>query len=549
MNGILGEGVLPVVMRELYVGRKSGMLTFHRNDERRALRFRWGHIVHADTNVREDRMGEVLVRQGRLTAADLKRATGFVLRDRKRLGQVLLEQGMLAGEAIEDAVALHVREILSKVFAWSEGTYEFAPEDDVASMESEVTLKNSTGNLILEAARSVADPDVVRYYLGDIDRILGLAADPLLRFQRITLTPADGYVLSRVDGTLSAREVVAMIPMPPEDTHRSLFGLLSTGMVEYLPLPAKPRLAAEPVRVHPVNPGPSAPVAPPPSVPPAPLPPIPIEGDPTDGSIMGRGDSEEELEEREAAPDDPRRMEILEAFTGLEDATHFDVLRVSRAATDAEVKEAYFRMAKRFHPDVHHDPALADLRDKIEAIFMRLAEAYEVLRNPRIRARYESQLRPAETDPKPAPALDAAQEARLAALAIRRAARSIAEEKYWEAIQMLEPAILRAEGRDRQEGRILLARAYLRNVNWVKQGEELLLNLLTEDPHNVEAYVLLGQVYRDRGLRARATTMLRKALELAPDRREVREQLAELGWVEGERGRPGGLLKRLFPRG
>ena len=546
MQGTLGEGVLPVVMRDLYVGRRSGMLTFSRGDERRALRFRWGHIVHADTNVREDRMGEVLVRQGRLSAADLKRATGFVLRDRKRLGHVLLELGMLPGDAIEDALALHVREMLSKVFSWTEGDYQFVAEDSFAAAPGDVTLKISTGDLILEAARSVADPDVVRYYLGDIDQVLGLAADPLLRFQRLTLTPADGYVLSRVDGTLSAREVVAMIPMPAEATHRSLFGLLSTGMIEYLALPAKPRLAAEPP--------PAAPVFAPPPAPPlvqaetaAPAAAAVPSGD---GPADGQARAHEEIVLEAPLTDDPRRIEILEAFEAHERGTHFDVLGITRDATEAEVKEAYFRLAKRFHPDVHHDPALADLRDKIEAIFMGLGEAYEVLRNPRIRAKYECELGPAPGEPRPeVRAFDPAQEARLAAEAIRRAARSLADEKYWEAIQILEPAVLRAEGRDRQEGRLLLARSYMKNVNWMKQAEELLLGLLGEDPGNVGALLVLAQIYRDRGFRTRATTTLRRVLELAPDNREAHEQLAALGEPEAERPRPGRLLKKLFPRG
>jgi DnaJ domain/Domain of unknown function (DUF4388)/Tetratricopeptide repeat len=552
MKGILGEGVLPGVMREIYVSRKSGLLMFQRGDERRGLRFCWGHIVHADTNVREDRMGEVLLREGRLTAADLKRATGFVLRDHKRLGHVLVELGMLKGGDLEDLVALHVRQILSKVFSWTEGTYDFKPEQGVASLGCELTLKISTGDLILEAARSVADPDVVRYYLGDIDRVLGLAVDPLLRFQRLTLTPADGYVLSRVDGTLSAREVVAMIPTPSEETHRSLFGLLSTGMVEYLPLPARPRLASEPVRASARSRPQPAPVEPPRQPPPAAEPPLLSETEspepaesPEPPTPSAPGDRAAELGPT-GSPEDPRRMEILEKFATVEQDTHFQVLGLPRNATNAEVKEAYFRLAKRFHPDVHHDPALADLRDKIETIFVRLGEAYEVLRNPRIRARYETQVAPVDEDEKQGPVLDAEQEARLAAMAIRRAARSIAEEHYWEAIHTLEPAILRAEGQDRQEGRLLLARAYMKNVNWVKQGEELLLSLLGEEPANVEAHLLLGQIYRERGLKARATSILRKAVELDPDNAEAREQLASLGY-EGERS--GGLLRRLFPRG
>src|SRR5436305_1456156 len=171
MNGALGEGVLPGLLRELYVGRKSGMLTLHRGPDRRGFRFRSGHIVHADTNVRDDRMGEVLVRHGRLSAADLKRAIGFSLRDGKRLGAVLVELGLLQSSEIEDALALHVHEILGKVFSWKDGTFEFAPEDEAAPAGSEATLKVSTGELVLQAARSVSDPDVVRYCLGDIDRI------------------------------------------------------------------------------------------------------------------------------------------------------------------------------------------------------------------------------------------------------------------------------------------------------------------------------------------------------------------------------------------
>ena len=74
---------------------------------------------------------------------------------------------------------------------------------------------------------------MVRFSLGDMDRVLALSSDPLLRFQKLTLSPEDGFVLSRVDGVTSAREIVQMIPLPAERTQRSLLGLLSTGVVEF----------------------------------------------------------------------------------------------------------------------------------------------------------------------------------------------------------------------------------------------------------------------------------------------------------------------------
>jgi DnaJ-domain-containing protein 1 len=102
------------------------------------------------------------------------------------------------------------------------------------------------------------------------------------------------------------------------------------------------------------------------------------------------------------APVDTRRLEILEVHDGLAYRTHFEVLGVPRDATEAQVREAYFRLAKRFHPDVHHDAALSDLRDKLEEVFTRLGEAYEVLCSPRMRASYERELAPREGQPSSA---------------------------------------------------------------------------------------------------------------------------------------------------
>src|SRR5258708_17038013 len=100
MNGTLAEGVLPGLLRELYVGRKTGLLHFTQGNELRSVRFRGGTIVNAQTNVAADYLGEVLVRKGLLTPADLGRAPEGVRRDKKRpgqsfIGRVIIVQGRL----------------------------------------------------------------------------------------------------------------------------------------------------------------------------------------------------------------------------------------------------------------------------------------------------------------------------------------------------------------------------------------------------------------------------------------------------------------------
>lgn len=383
IEGALWEGVLPGVLRRLYVGRASGRLILERTGARHGLRFGAGHILNAETSVREDRMGELLVTRGRVTQAELRRATGFALRDGKRLGAVLVELGMLDADGLEEAVSAHVQHVLQKVFAWAEGSYAFQPQTEPPRDEDRLTLRLSTGDLILQAAGSVQDPDVVRYNLGDLDRRLALSSDPLLRFQHLSLSPTDGYLLSRVDGTLSAREVISLIPLPEDQVHRSLFGLLSTGVVDLLPAEGKrPASPAVVRRAQPLAPARTEPAQPPqPSPPPETAPPP----EPAPRPAV--------IEKTRPLPAlDRRRLEILGCHGRLDEQDYFELLGIGRDATPAQVREAYFLLAKRFHPDAHHDPALSDLREPLEAIFARLGDAYEVLCQPRARALYEEQL-------------------------------------------------------------------------------------------------------------------------------------------------------------
>ncbi|HEX9187502.1 MAG TPA: DUF4388 domain-containing protein, partial [Vicinamibacteria bacterium] len=229
------------ILRDVYVGGKSGRLHFTSGPSRRSLRVVKGQITHANSDIHGEHLGEVLVRYGVISQGDLERA----LESEKRLGPVLSGLGLLDRGKLEEALGLHVREILFAMLEGEDGSYAFEELAEGAS-EGEVASTLSTGQVILDATRRIQDPEMVRRVLGDQGRVLVLSSDPLLRFQRITLTPTDGYVLSRVDGTLSARDVIGLSPVAPEDTERSLFGLLCTGIVDYAKKEATSRTRPNP---------------------------------------------------------------------------------------------------------------------------------------------------------------------------------------------------------------------------------------------------------------------------------------------------------------
>ncbi|HLZ98671.1 MAG TPA: DnaJ C-terminal domain-containing protein [Steroidobacteraceae bacterium] len=61
---------------------------------------------------------------------------------------------------------------------------------------------------------------------------------------------------------------------------------------------------------------------------------------------------------------------------------YYQVMGVARDATEAQIKQAYRRLARKYHPDVSKEK-------DAEARFKELGEAYEVLKSPEKRAAYD----------------------------------------------------------------------------------------------------------------------------------------------------------------
>lgn len=72
--------------------------------------------------------------------------------------------------------------------------------------------------------------------------------------------------------------------------------------------------------------------------------------------------------------------------------THYEVLGVRPTASDAEIRRAYLRLARRHHPDLRAGGAA----DGSEDAMRRINEAWAVLRSAERRRRYDEDLRAAE---------------------------------------------------------------------------------------------------------------------------------------------------------
>ena len=79
------------------------------------------------------------------------------------------------------------------------------------------------------------------------------------------------------------------------------------------------------------------------------------------------------------------RAELVERelrTTAMEFKDYYEIMGVTRDATQDEIKRAYRKLARKYHPDVSKEP-------DAEARFKEVGEAYEVLKDPEKRAAYD----------------------------------------------------------------------------------------------------------------------------------------------------------------
>jgi len=182
------------------------------------------------------------------------------------------------------------------------------------------------------------------------ERIPRLAPD--LQPEDLELTPAEGFLLSRIDGSTSWKTLLHIGGLAPQEIDRALERFEARGVI-VVEAPgagrAGPRKGAAP----------AAEAA---------------------GTVDPRLGISVELQRR-----------ILEFERGLERPYH-ELLGIERNADAKEIKRAYFRLSREYHPDRYYRRETGHFGARLERIFRKVAEAYELLSDPTTRAEIERSL-------------------------------------------------------------------------------------------------------------------------------------------------------------
>ncbi len=353
---------------------------------------------------------------------------------------------------------------------------------------------------------------------------------------KVQPTPEDYFLLSRVNGKVTIAEICQISGQPRDTTHASLKRLVEAGLIR-MPSPepvaaSAPNFGAEAVGGEAAPESVAAPVAPA----------APVVADTRWDGWPGEPEThsmEPGLLAQGVDLDDAFKTEVSFMAAHLSSVSFYELLGVARDAGRKDIKGAYFKTSKRFHPDRFYGKDLGDIQPLVESVFHAVNKAYQTLSHKGKREEYDGTL--STTSSSPSSETNSAQPSSSSQAAPRPAPtdrkREMAfgvllrqGEKHEEAREFAEAAAsykkafgIKHDAAVAMRGANLLRR--LDGEDFVSEAVLMAKAAAQQHPADIKPLVLIGDIYEENEDYADSLRYYEKAQELEPDNQSVRKRI------------------------
>ena len=234
IEGPLRELGIHDVFQLLDLSRKTGVLrvTSELRHNAGTIYFENGSIVFAEIRTNPHPIGGLLLRNGKITEADLERARDMQQRqgDRRRIGEILVSLGALTHRELQRTVRFQIEEVVFEVMSWKEGYFSFT-EGELVDVPPEATVRVPVEALLMEGARRIDEWSRIESRIPHLGIIASLAPPPETLEAGLDLLPPEWEVLALVDGGRDVRGLATALGRSDFEVAKILFGLESAGVV------------------------------------------------------------------------------------------------------------------------------------------------------------------------------------------------------------------------------------------------------------------------------------------------------------------------------
>jgi hypothetical protein len=374
-SGKLADNDVAAQLGRLYLQRLTGRLVLRRGAVEKIIFFDRGAPILGMSSDPDDRMGEMLVRQGRLTAAQLARASEGLPRAERRLGVVLVEQGFIKATELAVVVRRHFEEIIYSAFGWEDGEWSLGPGQPTQEI---VLLDEHPAAIILAGVRRKYGAARLARCLGGGARVFRRAGAASMGdlLPRMAMTTEERAIVDLFDGTRTLDQIRATVGAREEVVSGVAWTLSVLGQLDSVEAGVASASAHVTESAH-----------------------------VTDAHVTAAAENARVTAAENArvtAAENARvtareevRARILARHALVEEGDYFEVLELARGAGPDEIRAAHDRLMRETEPTSLDAGLVAELGAELRAIRAVVDEALRVLGEPGMRARYQSHLAPA----------------------------------------------------------------------------------------------------------------------------------------------------------
>ncbi len=156
---VSGAGALANVLNFIHFCQFEGTLAVLSGPVRKQLTFRRGQLLAAGSNLKEERVGALLVRFGKIDQANLESAQEQVTIER-RLGTILVERGLVSAGDLYDVSKRQAEEVFFSTLLISRGSFYFV--QGIEEDKLPVRLHLDTQSLLIEGLARIDEMSFFR---------------------------------------------------------------------------------------------------------------------------------------------------------------------------------------------------------------------------------------------------------------------------------------------------------------------------------------------------------------------------------------------------
>jgi len=225
---VRGSGT-PKILRTILLSGESGVLSFWNGVFTKRISISRGRIVQITSNDPDERLGELLLIDGRITARQFVEASKLI-RPGKRLGTILVEISALDAEDLIPTITNQARLMLFELFNWTTGTYEMSLGD--VDESDFVPLNLSSDEVIAQGMRKLRCWSRVFAGIGSLETVFVRVPEVETWHLKVELQDDEQTVLSRVNGRLTVEQVSDLSFGTSFETCRTLWMLSVLGLIQ-----------------------------------------------------------------------------------------------------------------------------------------------------------------------------------------------------------------------------------------------------------------------------------------------------------------------------